>query len=158
MVQRIIHVPEQGNTLAERTVLHLSGTLRLDVSVSPRGFWTGTAHDNQSATGIVTISCSDSIVTIGSTLEAIAGLGPRSTTVAIAPTGSIDYVRRLLRVPTICINADQAREQEMVFETSRVASPATPSLVRIFPRDVAEFGIEEQGITIPAWRQTLARG
>lgn len=158
MVRRIIPVPDEGDIQTEKTVLgqvlHLSNNLHVEVSASPRGFWARTSGDiTRTATGIVTISCSESIITIGRNLETIADLGPSSTTVAIAPTGSIDYLARHLRVPTICINADQAREQKMDFRASHLVPPAMRSLVRIFPLDVAEFALQEQGITVPAWRQ-----
>lgn len=160
MVRRFIPLPDEGGTVAGLTapdrILHIPGDVHVGISASPRGFWSGSSSGvARSATAIVSITCRECIITIGRTLEAIADLGSSSTTVAIAPNGSIDYLARHLRVPTICINADQVREQTMGVGARALVPPVSRSLVRIFPQDVAEFGLQAQGIAIPSWRQTF---
>ncbi|MDQ3540754.1 MAG: hypothetical protein M3440_08715 [Chloroflexota bacterium] len=161
MVRRIIPLADDGASSTEMTsldqVLYIPGALRVNVSASPRGFWTErSGGSDRTATGLVTISAGGSIIAIARNLETIADLGPALTTLAIAPVGSIDRVARRLRVPTICINADQVRDQKIDFGGGGLVASGARSLVRVFPQDVAEFRLLEDGIAIPAWRQTIA--
>lgn len=162
-VRRIIRLPDPEDITTGATaldqVLHLPTGLRVAISTSPRGFSRAETPGgaDRTATGLITISRGGSIITIADTLDSIADFAPSSTTVAIAPTGRIDHLASRLRVPTICINADQIHDREIDFGASSRDLPDARSLVRIFRDDVAEFRLHEDGVAIPAWRQTLAQ-
>lgn len=161
MVRRFILVADDGDasirTRAVDQVLYMPGAVRVEVSASPRNAWVKPSGEaTRDAASLVTITRSGSIIAISSNLETIAELGSSSTTVAMAPIGSIDHVARRLRVPTICINAVHVPKPEVSFGSERPSPSGNRSIVRIFPTDVAEFGLRHDGIAIPAWRQRSA--
>lgn len=160
MVRRTIVWPDEPDTPApmmnSNVTLHLPQDVRLTVSTSPLHHWaTESGSSTRVATSLVTLTRGNSIVAIGSQLEAIAALGPPTTAVAIAPGGSIDELVRHHPAPAICINADEARDQDNFLRVANENGEAIRSLVRIFPEDVAVLFLSPDEVSIPKWRQVF---
>lgn len=160
MVRSIIPLPDDDDTSTVRPapdrIVHLATDLRVAITSVPLGFWSeSSGRKPQSTSYVVTVSRGRSVVAIAKSLDVLADLGAPSSTIAMAPEGDVDNFSRHLRVPTICINADQLRDQHLDALTPQTPQADTRSLVRIFPTDVAEFRLRHDGVSIPPWRQAI---
>lgn len=161
LVRRTLILPHRAETAvptsASDQTLYLPGDVRLTLSTSPRGYWLQSSADmDPTWANAITISRGRIVIAIARDLETIANLAPLSTAVAIAPAGNIEHLtRHLAAVPAICINADSARDQDVVPAGAGDTTQVTRSLVRIFHSDVAEFRLSHNGVTIPRWRQPM---
>lgn len=163
MVRSFIPLPDDNGTSLEKPapgrLLQLPGGFHVAVFSVPKGFWAESSRAAmRSATHVITISWSRYVIAIADSLEAIAEFGSGSTTMAVAPGGAIEHIARVLRVPTLCINADQVRDQDIDAGSDSSHRLADRMLVRIFPEDVAEFRLRHDGVAIPSWRQALPDG
>ena len=127
------------------------GPIRARFSPVFNGDW-----DNATSprTWLAEVAIDDVLVVIGPSLDLVARQADTRSTLAIAPTGHIAYLHRLLPRVAIVTNAASTQVHGLV-ATAEAGDDRAIQIVRTFANDVAIFEIRDGAIRVPPWTESL---
>jgi hypothetical protein len=128
-----------------------AGAFSITVRRLPLEEWT--AARSAPPSWICQIAVGNLDVAIGPTLEILGENAHPTTALAIAPSGDLGSIIRLVPAAAIATNARSA--EKALFSTGADGSDRTTWLIRTFPTEIAGFVVRNGRMQLPDWSQEI---
>jgi hypothetical protein len=128
-----------------------AGAFSIAMRRLPKEDWT--AAGSATPSWICQIAVRSLNIAIGPTLEILGENAHPTTALAIAPSGDLGSINRLIPAAAIATNARSA--EKALFSTGAEGSDRSTWLIRTFPAEIAGFVVRNGRMQLPDWSQEI---